>query len=129
MLVSPWGWLIAAGCWIGCVDCVSGGCLSAVEMQLSIAERIPFMADWTAPWTRLCRLAPFVTCGRLTVLALVPCWALTSAVVEVTGAIVPVSAELRLVETGEGVDIFSSTRLVVECFSGSARFLATQTTT
>ena len=115
MLVVPWDWLVAAGCWIGCVGCVRGGCRSAVEMWLSIAERIPSMADCTAPWTRLCRLAPLVTCGRLTVLALVPCWALTSAVVEATGAMVPVSAELRLVEAGEEVDILS-TRLAVECF-------------
>ena len=48
-------------------------------------------------------------------LALVPCWALTSAVVEATGAMVPVSAELQLVEAGEGVDILP-TRLVEECF-------------
>ena len=106
MLVGPWGWLAAASCWIGCVGCVCGGCHSAVEMWLSIAERIPSMADWTAPWTRLCKLAPLVTYGRLTVLALVPCWALTSAVVEATGAMVPVSAELRLVEAGEGVTLF-----------------------
>ena len=73
-------------------------------MRLSIDERIPSMAAWTAPWTRVCKLAPLVTCGRLTVLALDPCRVLAGAAVDTTTAVEPVGTGIWLVE---GVDIFT----------------------
>ena len=40
------------------------------------------MAAWTAPWTRICKFAPLVTCGRLTVLALDPCQVLAGVAID-----------------------------------------------
>ena len=63
------------------------------------------MAAWTAPWTRICKFAPLVTCGWLTVLALDPCRVLAGAAVDTTTAVEPVGMGIWLVE---GVDIFTS---------------------
>ena len=62
------------------------------------------MAAWTAPWTRVCKLAPLVTCGRLTVVALDPCRVLAGAGIDTT-TVEPVGTGIWLVE---GVDIFKS---------------------
>ena len=74
-------------------------------MWLSIDERIPSIAVWTAPWTRVCKFAPLVTCGRLAVIALDPCRVLAGAAVDTTTAVEPVGAGIWVVE---GVDIFTS---------------------
>ena len=63
------------------------------------------MAAWTAPWTRVCKFAPLVTCGRLTVLALDPCRVLAGAAIDTTTAVEPVGTGIWLVE---GVAIFTS---------------------
>ena len=74
-------------------------------MRLPINERILSMAAWTAPWTRVCKFALFVTCGWLIVLALDPCRVIGGTAVDITTAVEPVGVEIWLVE---GIDIFTS---------------------
>ena len=89
----------------GCNGCVCAGCPRAAEMRLSIDERIPSMAARTAPWIRVCKFTPLVTCGQLAVKALDPCRVLAGAAVDTTTAVEPVGAGIWLVE---GVDIFTT---------------------
>ena len=79
-------------------------------MRLSLDERILSMAAWTAPWTRVCKFAPLVTCGQLTMLALDPCQVLTGTAVDTATAVEPVGTGIWLVEALTSLQVILATQ-------------------